>query len=181
MKPNDKCSYTVSPSVQRRERAITWPTVLSPFLRHLNMGTLALIMFVAFALLSTSHGKDAGNGGPAPVGIPKGEVIIDKSHDDVSKITSEPAGKTTSASLTVWQFMSMIVNAFAGAFNDPLLIEYGKQQGTDTSGSPTTLCQGPTHQSWTSSGPLSTYYARVRHVGASENNSVSLARDFSVS
>jgi hypothetical protein len=34
-------------------------SVLSPFLKHLNMGTLALIMFVALALLSTSHGKES--------------------------------------------------------------------------------------------------------------------------
>ena len=82
MRPNHKKSRMMSPSVVHHQK--TNPrhgSVLSPFLRHINMGALALIMFVAYALLSTSHGKDAGNGGSAPVGIPKGEVIIDKSHD----------------------------------------------------------------------------------------------------
>jgi hypothetical protein len=124
------------------------------------MGTLALIMFVAFALLSTSHGKDAEIGGPAPVGILKGEVIIDKSHDDASKIVSEPAGQTTPAPLTLWQFMSMIVNAFAGAFNDPSLIEYGKQQGTDLSELLTTPCPNTSSQPLTTSKPPSSHSTR---------------------
>jgi hypothetical protein len=135
-------------------------SVPSPFLRHINMDALALIMFVAFALLSSSHGKDAGNGGPAPVGIAKGEVIIDKSHDDVSKIVSEPAGQTMSAPLTLWQFMSMIVNAFEGAFNDPSLIEYGNQQGTDISELLTTPCPNTSSQPLTTSKPPSSHSTR---------------------
>ena len=132
-------------------------SVLSPFLRHINMGTLALIMFVAFALLSTSHGKDAGNGGRVRVGIPKGEVIIDKRHDDVSDIVSEPAGQTMSELRTLWRFMSMIVSAFEGAFNDPSLIEYGKQQGTDISELLTTPCPNTSSQPLTTSNPPSSH------------------------
>jgi hypothetical protein len=134
--------------------------MLSPFLWHINMGALALIMFVAFALLSTSHGKDAETRGPAPVGILTSNVIIDKSHDDVSKIVSEPAGQTTSAPLALWQFMSMIVNAFAAAFNDPSLIEYGKQQGTDISELLTTPCPNTSSQPLTTSRPPSSHSTR---------------------
>ena len=124
------------------------------------MGTLALIMFVAFALQNTSRGKDADTGGPAPVGIVKGEVIIDKSHNDVSEIVSEPAGQTMSALRTLWQFMSMIVNAFEGAFNDPSLIEYGKQQGTDISELLTTRCPNTSSQPLTTSKPPSSHSTR---------------------
>jgi hypothetical protein len=134
--------------------------MLSPFLRHINMGTLALIMFVVFALLSTSHGKDDGNGGPAPAGIAKGEVIIDKSHDDASKIVSGQAGQTISELRILWQLMGTIVNAFEGAFNDPSLIEYGKQQGTDISELLTTPCPNTSSQPLTTSKPPSSHSTR---------------------
>ena len=161
MKPNHKKSHMMSASfVHHQKTNPRHVSVLSPFLRHINMGTLALIMFVAFALLSTSHGKDAGNGGTAPVGIPKGEVIIDKSHDDVSKIVREPAGQTMSALQTLWQFMSVIVNAFEGAFNDPSLIEYGKQRVTDRSELLTTPCSNTSSQPLTASKPPSNHSSR---------------------
>ena len=161
MKPNHKTSHVMSASfVYDQKPNGRLMSVLSPFLRHINTGTLALIMFVAFALLSTSHGKDAETGGPAPVGITKGEVIIDKSHDDVSKIVSEPAGQTMSALRTLWQFMSMIVNAFKGGFNDPSLSEYAKQQGTDTSELLTTPCPNTSSQPRTTSKPPSSHSSR---------------------
>ncbi len=34
-------------------------SAISPFLRHLNTGTLAFVMFVAFALLSSIRGKES--------------------------------------------------------------------------------------------------------------------------
>jgi hypothetical protein len=134
--------------------------MLSPFLRHINMGTLALIMFVALALLNDSHGKDAGNEGPAPVGIGKGEVVVDKSHDDASKIVSGQAGQTISELRILWQLMGTIVNAFEGAFNDPSLIEYGKQQGTDISELLTTPCPNTSSQPLTTSKPPSSHSTR---------------------
>lgn len=103
------------------------------------MRTLAFLMFVGFALLNTSHGKDAESKESAIAGITKSEVIIDKRHDDVSNVVTEPAGQTTSVLLTLWQFMSSIVNALS-AFNDPSLSEYAKQQGLDVSDSLTTAC-----------------------------------------
>jgi hypothetical protein len=42
-------------------------SVLSPFLRHLNTGTLAFIMLVALALLSSTRGKEAEIRQSAPV------------------------------------------------------------------------------------------------------------------
>jgi plastocyanin len=46
----------------RQKHATKCVTVLSPFLRRLNTGTLAFVMFVALALLSNTQGKDAGTG-----------------------------------------------------------------------------------------------------------------------
>jgi plastocyanin len=52
-------------------------TVLSPFLRHLNTGTLAFVMFVALAFLSSTHGKNPEARESAPSKAPKTEVVID--------------------------------------------------------------------------------------------------------
>jgi hypothetical protein len=52
----------------------------SAFLRYLNTNTLALVLFVALALLSTTRGKEVETNASAP-GVPaKGEVVINKSH-----------------------------------------------------------------------------------------------------
>ena len=52
-------------------------TVLSPFLRHLNTGTLALVMFVAFTLLSSIRGKESEVRDLASAKATKSEVVID--------------------------------------------------------------------------------------------------------
>jgi plastocyanin len=52
-------------------------SVLSPILKHLNTGTLALAMFVVLALLSSTHGKDSQTRDSAPVRATKTEVTID--------------------------------------------------------------------------------------------------------
>jgi plastocyanin len=50
---------------------------LSPILKHLNTGTLALAMLVVLALLSSTHGKDSQTRDSAPVKATKTEVTID--------------------------------------------------------------------------------------------------------
>ena len=52
-------------------------SVLSPILKHLNTGTLALAMFVVLALLSSTHGKDSQTRDSAPVRATKTGVTID--------------------------------------------------------------------------------------------------------
>jgi len=52
-------------------------SALSPILKHLNTGTLAFAMFVALALLSSTHGKDFQMGDSAPLKATKTEVTID--------------------------------------------------------------------------------------------------------
>ncbi|MGH8100715.1 MAG: hypothetical protein ACREIW_05415, partial [Chthoniobacterales bacterium] len=79
---------------------------------------------------------------------------------DVSKIVSVPAGQTMSALRTLWQFMNMIVNGFEGAFNDPSLIEYGNQQGTNISELLTTTSPDTSSQSLTTSKPPSSHSTR---------------------
>jgi hypothetical protein len=59
-----------------RKPATRCVTVLTPLLRHLNTGTLAFILFVALALLSSTHGKDAEPRELGPVKATTSAVII---------------------------------------------------------------------------------------------------------
>ncbi len=120
-----------------RKPATRCVTALTPFLRHLNTGTLAFVLFVALALLSTTRGMEPETRESAPARITKSEVIIDKQHDDVPHVVTEAAVKTMSPPLTLSQFMGRIINAFKGAFNDPSLIKYANQQGIGIADSPT--------------------------------------------
>jgi len=57
--------------------ATRWATVLSPLVRHVNMGALAFVMFGALAFLNTTQGTDSETRGSAPPKAPKTEVVID--------------------------------------------------------------------------------------------------------
>jgi plastocyanin len=52
-------------------------SVLYPLLKHFNTGTLAFAMFVAVALLNSTHGKNSETRASAPVKAIKPEVAID--------------------------------------------------------------------------------------------------------
>ena len=103
---------------------------LSPILKHVNMPTLALLMFLGVALLNTSEGKDASTDKPA-VGVTNTEPR-DNGYQ----------GASAAAPLILWQFAARIVHAFRAALNDPLLIEYANQQGTEIPDLQKTPCQG---------------------------------------
>ena len=68
-------------------------TVLSPFLRHLNTGTLAFVMFVAFALLSSIRGKESEVRELASAKATRTEVVIDN-FSFSPKTFTVPAGTT---------------------------------------------------------------------------------------
>src|SRR6478672_7364013 len=70
LKPKNKKTHFMSPSpVHRQKHAAKCATVLSPFLRHLNTGTLAF--------LSSTHGKNAETSESVPSKATKTEVVID--------------------------------------------------------------------------------------------------------
>jgi hypothetical protein len=97
----------------------TWLAALFPLLRYVNTRTLALLMFVAFAFLNTTHGKDAQTDKPA-AGVTNTEP-----RDNCYQ------GASAAAPLILWQFTARIVHAFRAAQNNPTLIEYAKQQEKD--------------------------------------------------
>jgi len=114
-----------------------WLAAVLPFLKYLNTRALALLMFVGFALLNTTHGKDAQTDKPA-VGVTNTEPR-DNGYQ----------GASAAAPLILWQLTARIVHAFIAALNDPSLIEYAKQQGTDIPDLQTTPCQGPARRTST--------------------------------
>jgi hypothetical protein len=131
MKTDQRLSRRIPASgVHHHKQSQWWLAPLSPFLKHVNMRTLAMLMFLGVALLNTTDGKDAQTKEPA-AGISNTEVVSNGRHE------SSPV-----APLILWQLAKRIAQAFTAAPNDPSLIEYAKQQGTDTLDLQTTPCRG---------------------------------------
>ena len=103
----------------------TWLAAALPLLKYLNTRTLAFLLFVGFAFLNTTHGKDAPTDKPA-VGVTNTE-----------RRDNGYQGASAAAPLILWQFTARIVHAFTAALNDPALIEYAKQLGIGIADSPT--------------------------------------------
>jgi hypothetical protein len=91
---------------------------------------LAFSLFVGFAFLNTTHGKDVQTDKPTA------EVTNTEPRDNRYQ------GASAAAPLTLWQFTARIIHAFTVALNDPAVIEYAKQQGKDIPDLQTTPCQG---------------------------------------
>ena len=131
MKTDNRLSRRIPASgVHDHKQPQWWLAPLLPFLKHVNMRTLALLMFLGVALLNTSDGKNAQTKEPA-AGISNTEVVTDGRHE------SSPV-----APLILWQLTKQIAQAFTSAVNDPSLIEYARQQGSDIPDLQTTPCQG---------------------------------------
>ncbi len=108
----------------------TWLAAVLPLLRYINTPTLAFLLFVGFAFLNTTHGKDAQIDKPA-AGV-----------TNTGPRDNDYQGAPAAAPLILWQFTARIVHAFTAALNDPALIEYAKQQGKDIPDLQTKPCQG---------------------------------------
>ena len=76
-----------------RKPATRCVTALTPFLRHLNTGTLAFVLFVALALLNTMRGKEPDTRESAPAKATKTEVVIGNFNFSPKTFTV-PAGAT---------------------------------------------------------------------------------------
>ncbi len=76
-----------------RKPATKCVTVLTPFLRHLNTGTLAFFLLVALASLPNMRGKEAETKASIPGNTSKTEVLIDN-FSFSPKIFTVPVGAT---------------------------------------------------------------------------------------
>ena len=94
LKPNRRKTYimTTSPAYYPRS-ATKCATVLTPFLRHLNTGTLAILLFVALAALTSIPGREVETKGSIPVEAGKNEIAI-ANFSFSPKMFTVPAGAT---------------------------------------------------------------------------------------
>jgi plastocyanin len=76
-----------------RKPATRRVSVLTPSIRHVNTATLAFVMFVAVALLSSTHGKNSETREPASFKPTKTEIVIDNFSFSPKEITV-PTGAT---------------------------------------------------------------------------------------
>jgi hypothetical protein len=156
MKANHKSSRRTPASfVLDDNQPDGWLALLAPFLTYVNMRTLALLMFVSFAVLNTTHGN-AGETKRQVSGNSEPEVIANGQRDR-ARAAAPPSNCTTFAPAILWQLASKLVKHFEMALNDPALIQYAKEQGVDTSSLPAAVSQDPAHQSRISSSPSATY------------------------
>ena len=84
-------------------------SVLYPLLKHLNTGTLTFAMFVAVALLSSTHGKDSET--RASARVIKTEVAIDNFSSSTNTLTL-PARATVT-----WTNHDNVLHVVASADN----------------------------------------------------------------
>jgi plastocyanin len=77
LKPKRRKTHimTTSPAYYPRS-ATKCATVLTPFLRHLNTGTLAILLFVALAALTSIRGREVETKGSIPIEVGKNEIAI---------------------------------------------------------------------------------------------------------
>ena len=77
LKPKHRKTHimTTSPAYYPRP-ATKYVTVLTPFLRHLNTGTLAIFLFVALASLTSIRGREVESKGSIPVEAGKNAIAI---------------------------------------------------------------------------------------------------------
>src|SRR5207237_9378919 len=81
MKTDNRLSRRIPASgVHHHNPSQWWLAPLSRFLKHVNMRTLALLMFLGVALLNTTDGKDAQTKEPA-AGIRNTDVVTNGRHE----------------------------------------------------------------------------------------------------
>ena len=78
-----------------RKSATGCVSALTPFLRHVNTGTLAFVLFVALALFSSTRGKDAETRESAPAKVTTTEVVIDTFTFSPKTFTVPPGATVT--------------------------------------------------------------------------------------
>ena len=107
-------------------------------LRFLNQRTLAVAMFIAFALLGIIGGKES-NTQKSPVGAALTHDGVSRQNSIVCPSAAKPAKPKKSLVVSSRQSVERTAEAVRRAFNDPSLIEYANEQSTGIPDSPTTL------------------------------------------
>ncbi len=112
------------------------PRLSSSPLRFFNQRTLAVAMFLAFALLGIIRGKES-NIPKSPVGNALRHDGVNRQNSVVCPTVAKPAKPKKSLVVSSWRSVVRAEEAFRRAFEDPSLIEYANEQSTDIPDSPT--------------------------------------------
>ena len=98
-------------------------TVLTPFLRHFNTGTLAFVLLVALASLTSMRGKEAETKASTPVKASKTEVVIDN-FTFSPKTAVVPIGATVT--WTNHDNVPHVITSDKGQFNKSPVLKMGQ-------------------------------------------------------
>ena len=94
LKPKHRKTHIMTTSPVYYPRSATkCATVLTPFLRHLNTGTLAILLFVALAALTSIPGREVETKRSIPVEADKKAIAI-ANFNFSAKMFTVPAGAT---------------------------------------------------------------------------------------
>ncbi|HEY2102434.1 MAG TPA: cupredoxin domain-containing protein [Chthoniobacterales bacterium] len=93
MRANHKAIHIISTSAHDRKPATRRVTAFTPLMKHVNTSTVAFVMFVALAFLSSTHGKDPATGDSTRPKASKPEVIVDN-YTFSPQVLSVPKGGT---------------------------------------------------------------------------------------
>jgi hypothetical protein len=119
----------------------------SPLLKKfVTQRTLALIMFVGFALLGVVGGKEPTDKTPSE----KGTIFNQAGSQDHNGCPGTTRGGQSNKSLllTSWGSVVTFAKSFKEAFNDPALVKYANEQATGIPDSPSvSVLTGSSEQS----------------------------------
>ena len=107
-----------------RKPATRCMTVLTPFLRHLNTGTLAFFLLIALASLTNMRGKEAETKASIPVKARQTEVLIDNFRSSPKAFTV-PAGATVTC--TNHDNVPHVVTSADDQFNKSPVLKTGQR------------------------------------------------------
>jgi hypothetical protein len=115
-------------------------------LKFVTQRTLALIMFIGFALLGVVGGKEPTDKTPSG----KGTIFNQVGSQDHNGCpgTTRAGQSNKSLLLTSWGSVVAVAKSFKEAFNDPALVKYANEQATGIPDSPgVSVLTGSTEQS----------------------------------
>jgi hypothetical protein len=128
----------------------------STLLKYLSQRTLAVLMFIALALLASVAGKKSEANQPSLDKSTSGDLVIRHRDHDACSVATKSLGPKKFSLLTSWQSIAAMMNSFKEAFNDPSIIDYANQQGIGIADSPTApLLDTSSHSAAPSKSPSS--------------------------
>lgn len=143
VKPNHRKAHIMFASpihTHRPKHTTRFERAVTPFLRHINTGTLAFFMLVALASLTNMRGKEAETKASIPVNASETEVLIDN-FSFSPKTFTVPAGATVTC--TNHDNVPHIVASADDQFNKSPVLRAGQSFSSTSAAAGLTLTSVP--------------------------------------